>query len=203
MNTLDRTLDLFAGLEPGAAALQDAQRKLEIALGRATPRRRTRTRVAGWLAAAASAVAVVAAVVLLPLGPMPALAFSASSLGIAGYLALIYRFAVVRHVKRRYIPGAIVATIIGLLGSFLFAYYVTNMGRYALFYGSLAVIVLVLLWLWLWCSAILIGAEINAALEDATDPRASGSTSPHPPASHGDGAGPTHTPSAVGKPDGD
>lgn len=76
MNPLDRTLDLFAGLEPDAAAVQDAQRKLENALSRAAPRRRPKTRIAGWLAAAASAAAVVAAVVLLPLGPMPALAFS-------------------------------------------------------------------------------------------------------------------------------
>ena len=147
-----------------------------------------------------------------------------SLLGIVLYLALIYRFAVVRKVaRRRFFPGAITATSIGLFGSFLFAYYATNVGRYALYYGSLVVIVVVLLWLWLWCMAILTGAEINAALEgpcDSDEPD-HGRAAPQEPTSRRDGskrdterapsvpghgvepAGPTQTPSASGKPDGD
>jgi outer membrane lipoprotein-sorting protein len=76
MNSLDKTLDLFASEEPSAEAVQQAQRKLETVIADASPARPRKTRVGGWLAAAASAVVAVMALVLLPLGPMPALAFS-------------------------------------------------------------------------------------------------------------------------------
>ncbi|MDF3020869.1 MAG: hypothetical protein K0Q92_2172 [Steroidobacteraceae bacterium] len=75
MNTLDRTLELFAHEEPDAGAVQDAQRKLEQFVAGAAPRRH-KARVGGWLAAAASAVVAVMALLMLPLSPTPALAFS-------------------------------------------------------------------------------------------------------------------------------
>ncbi len=76
MNTLDRTLELFAREEPSAAHVQDAQRRLEARVTEATSRSRRKSRAGGWLAAAASAAAAVAAFVWLPLHPTPALAFS-------------------------------------------------------------------------------------------------------------------------------
>lgn len=75
MNTLDRTLELFAHAEPDMAAVQDAQRKLDRLIAGTAPRKR-KIPVGGWLAAATSAVVAVMALVLLPLGPTPALAFS-------------------------------------------------------------------------------------------------------------------------------
>ena len=75
MNTLDRTLELFAQAEPDARTVQDAQRKLEQVIAGAAPRKR-KVRVGGWLAAAASAVVAVMVVLLLPLSPTTALAFS-------------------------------------------------------------------------------------------------------------------------------
>jgi membrane protein len=138
--------------------------------------------------------------------PIGVIAPLASVLGIVLYLAFIYRFAVIREgTRRRFFPGAIAATTIGLIGSFLFAYYATNLSRYALYYGSLVAIVVVLLWLWLWCSAILIGAEINVALEGEC-PAESSPNAATARADHGPGrepGGPTQTPSAIGNPDGD
>lgn len=91
----------------------------------------------------------------------------ASVVSIAAYLALLYRFSMVRaEVERRYWPGALVATALGLASSLGLALYLSGISDYALFYGSLAIIVVVLLWLWLWCLAILVGAELNIALED-------------------------------------
>jgi outer membrane lipoprotein-sorting protein len=79
MNTLDRTLELLASREPDAAMVSEAQRKLDalVASRVATntadrPARRTR----GWLAAAASAAAAAVALLWLPLGSTPALAFA-------------------------------------------------------------------------------------------------------------------------------
>jgi hypothetical protein len=79
MNTLDETLELLASREPDAVLVTEAQRKLEalVASRVATnaadrPVRRTR----GWLAAGASAAAVAVALLWLPLGSTPALAFA-------------------------------------------------------------------------------------------------------------------------------
>jgi hypothetical protein len=74
MNSLDRKLELFAANEPDPAAVQEAQRKLEARIASAPVK--SRKRVTGWLAAAASAIAAVAAFVWLPLTPMTAMAFS-------------------------------------------------------------------------------------------------------------------------------
>jgi hypothetical protein len=79
MNTLDRTLESFAGLEAEAGAIDAAQARLEAAIERrleARAARRPAHRVGGWLAAATSAAAVALAVLLLPLTPTPAVAFS-------------------------------------------------------------------------------------------------------------------------------
>jgi hypothetical protein len=78
MNPLDRKLELLSHDGPPAEAVQEAQRKLEAALeskrANKAPRK-SKTRVGGWLAAAASAAAAVMAVIWLPLNPSTALAF--------------------------------------------------------------------------------------------------------------------------------
>jgi hypothetical protein len=77
MNTLDNTLEIFGRAEPDATAVQDAQHKLEATIAKAAARKGHRkTHAGGWLAAAASAMAAVAAFIWLPLTPTPALAFS-------------------------------------------------------------------------------------------------------------------------------
>lgn len=76
MNTLDRKLELFSREEPSPEAVQRAQDRLESALAAARLVRRSNKRVGDWLAAAASAVAALVAIVWLPLNPTQALAFS-------------------------------------------------------------------------------------------------------------------------------
>jgi outer membrane lipoprotein-sorting protein len=79
MNTLDRTLELLAAREPDAATVNEAQRKLDALVAEQQASRTVRrpARPArGWLAAGASAVAAAAALLWLPLGSTPALAFA-------------------------------------------------------------------------------------------------------------------------------
>jgi membrane protein len=64
-------------------------------------------------------------------------------------------------------PGGVVAVVIWLVISALFAFYVTNFSSYDKTYGSLAGVVIFLVWLWLSNIAILLGAEINAELQRA------------------------------------
>jgi membrane protein len=62
-------------------------------------------------------------------------------------------------------PGAVVATLMWLAGSALFAFYTANFGKYNETYGSLGAIVVVMLWLFISALAVIIGAELNAVLE--------------------------------------
>ena len=64
-------------------------------------------------------------------------------------------------------PGGIIATLLWLAVSALFALYVTNFSSYEKTYGSLAGVVIFLVWLWLTNVALLLGAEVNAEFEHA------------------------------------
>jgi membrane protein len=86
-------------------------------------------------------------------------------------LAGFYRFAVEHPpgVERRAWPGAIVAFTGWLLVSWGFGVYVSSLGRYALFYGSVATVAVLLVWFYLTSWALLVGAELNAQLEGLRD----------------------------------
>jgi len=62
-------------------------------------------------------------------------------------------------------PGGVIAVLLWLVVSALFAVYVTHFSSYSKTYGSLAGVVIFLVWLWLTNLAILMGAEINAELD--------------------------------------
>ena len=76
-------------------------------------------------------------------------------------------YSVAPNVKtklRSVIPGAIFTSIIWLLGSFAFGYYISNFSNYSKTYGSLAGIIILFLWLYITSFIIIIGAEINAII---------------------------------------
>jgi membrane protein len=62
-------------------------------------------------------------------------------------------------------PGAVVAVVLWLIASGLFAFYVANFSHYNKVYGSIAGMIIFLIWLWITNIAILLGAEFNAELE--------------------------------------
>ncbi|MEN3315374.1 MAG: rane protein [Acidimicrobiaceae bacterium] len=62
-------------------------------------------------------------------------------------------------------PGGIAATVVWLLASLAFSFYVTSVGELADKYGSLNGVVALLLWLYLSALAVILGAELNAELE--------------------------------------
>ena len=63
------------------------------------------------------------------------------------------------------VPGAVLAVIVWLIASAVFAFYVANFGSYNKTYGALGGIVIFLVWLWITNVAILLGAELNAERE--------------------------------------
>jgi len=65
-------------------------------------------------------------------------------------------------------PGAVVGTILWLLASLAFRFYVANFADYNATYGSLGGIIVLMLWFYISGLAILVGAEMNAEIEHAS-----------------------------------
>lgn len=62
-------------------------------------------------------------------------------------------------------PGSVLAIVVWVLASAVFAFYVANFGSYNKTYGSLGGVIIFLVWMWLTNVAILLGAELNAEHE--------------------------------------
>lgn len=61
--------------------------------------------------------------------------------------------------------GSVVAILLWIVASLLFALYVANFSNYNKTYGTLGGVVTFLVWLWITNLAVLLGAELNAELE--------------------------------------
>lgn len=82
--------------------------------------------------------------------------------------ATLYYFGPNRRQRWRYVwPGAILATILWLLTTSGFAWYVTHIGHYNLMYGSIGAGIALLVWMYLMAAITLIGCEFNAEYERA------------------------------------
>ena len=95
------------------------------------------------------------------------LAAAAVSFGVA----VIFRYAPNRPEPRwRWIsPGSVIATLVWLLATAAFGFYVANFGSYNATYGSLGAVIVFLTWLYLSAYILLMGAELNAEVERQTE----------------------------------
>ncbi len=86
-------------------------------------------------------------------------------------LEWIYHFA--PDVPHRWVwvtPGSLAATALGLLLSSGFKWYASHFGDYQKTYGAIGGVIVALLWLYGSGLAILVGAELNAAIEHPSAP---------------------------------
>ncbi|MEW2354785.1 YihY/virulence factor BrkB family protein [Spirillospora sp. NPDC029432] len=82
------------------------------------------------------------------------------------FLALLYHMSVpVRSSWLRQVPGAVVALLIWILGSFALRLYLAGSLAGVSVYGSLAASIAVLAWLYVAALAVLIGAALNAEID--------------------------------------
>ncbi len=81
---------------------------------------------------------------------------------------LYYATPNIKQPKFRWISiGAIIAVVVWIIASVLFAFYVSNFSSYNKTYGSLAGVIVFLLWLWITNLALLFGAEFDSETERA------------------------------------
>jgi len=82
-------------------------------------------------------------------------------------IALLYYAAPnVKHPKFQWVsPGSILAVLLWIAASALFAFYVAQFSSYNKTYGALGGVIVFLTWLWITNNVILLGAEVNAEIE--------------------------------------
>jgi membrane protein len=82
-------------------------------------------------------------------------------------LCLVYKFAPARPNPslKMVFPGSLLATILWLVASWGFSYYVSNFGNFGEVYGSISAVVILMLWLLLNSWMVLLGAELNSEME--------------------------------------
>ncbi len=85
-------------------------------------------------------------------------------------LGLLYRYGPNRRsAQLRWVtPGSILATMVWMVASWGFSFYVSNVSDYNETFGTLGAVVVLLLWLYISAYIICLGAELNSELEHHT-----------------------------------
>jgi membrane protein len=80
--------------------------------------------------------------------------------------ASLYYFGPYRQQRWRYVwPGAILATVLWLIATSVFAWYTRNIAHYNVMYGSVGAIIALLVWMYVLALIALVGCEFNAEYE--------------------------------------
>jgi membrane protein len=91
---------------------------------------------------------------------------------LAAFATVLYLGPNVDHPRWRFVtPGSLLAVLVWLAASGLFAVYTSMFGSYNKTWGSLAAVIVMLTWLWLTGLALLFGAEVNAEAERSRELR--------------------------------
>ncbi|MFZ9190846.1 MAG: YihY/virulence factor BrkB family protein [Schleiferiaceae bacterium] len=83
-------------------------------------------------------------------------------------ISLLFYFGPMRSAPWRFVsPGALLATLLVWLTSYLFGIYVTDFSRYNQLYGSIGTLMIIQLWLYVNAIGLIIGFELNASMAEA------------------------------------
>lgn len=82
-------------------------------------------------------------------------------------ISLIYRYGSATLTKFKWLtPGATLATVLSVLSSLVFSFYVESFDTYNKVYGSIGTIIVLMLWIQINCFVILVGFELNASIAE-------------------------------------
>jgi membrane protein len=85
-------------------------------------------------------------------------------------IGMFFRFGPAQRMHKNFVsPGVLASTLLIILTSILFAWYVNNFGRYNKLYGSIGSIIVVLIWIYYNSMMLVIGFELDAGIEGARD----------------------------------
>ncbi len=82
-----------------------------------------------------------------------------------GVVSLIYRFGPDVNIKWSFVtPGAVTASVLIVLTTLAFSYYVSNFGSYNKVYGSIGTLIALMVWINLIMLLMILGFEMNVSL---------------------------------------
>lgn len=83
-------------------------------------------------------------------------------------ICAIYYFAPAVHKRLRFFNfGALVASVLGILVTNLFSFYLANFNSYNKLYGSIGTLIALMVWIYLVALTLILGLEINISVRDA------------------------------------
>lgn len=83
-------------------------------------------------------------------------------------ISFLYFLAPARKTKwRLFTPGSIFATLLSIITSFAFSYFVNHFAPFNRFYGSVGTLIAIMLWMNFNALALLAGFELNASIKNA------------------------------------
>lgn len=83
-------------------------------------------------------------------------------------ISMLYYFGPAKKEKLKFISaGASLATLLVVLTSLGFNFFITNFGQYNKIYGSIGTLIIILIWLYFNCMVLLVGFELNVSIQKA------------------------------------
>lgn len=87
-------------------------------------------------------------------------------------IGVYYRYGPSQRMHRKLLsPGVLLASLLIIMTSIGFAWYVNNFGRYNKLYGSIGSVIILLIWIYYNSMMLLIGFELDAAITGAKENR--------------------------------
>jgi membrane protein len=83
-------------------------------------------------------------------------------------ICVIYYFAPAVHKRLKFFNfGALIASVLGILATNLFSFYLANFNSYNKLYGSIGTLIALMVWIYLVALILILGFEINISVRDA------------------------------------
>ena len=83
-------------------------------------------------------------------------------------ISFLYYYAPAKRERFKFIsPGASLATLLFLITTLGFNYYISNFSQYNKLYGSIGVLIIILVWIYINAIVLLLGFELNASIKRA------------------------------------